>query len=84
MGRYALKGKKTRIQAEPYSSFDTLTYIEPFYQGVSFGKMCQNTVFLWPVFYRVWSEFPILYLYEKVQVRENPYFGIFYAVYSNW
>lgn len=36
------------------------------------SKICQNIYFLWPVFSCIWTGFTILYLYGKIQDKENP------------
>ena len=48
-------------------------------------KICQNTGFLWPVYFRITAESLILSLNGKRRVTENWYFGgIFYAVISKF
>ena len=46
-------------------------------------KTCQNTGFTWPVFSGIRTESVILFFvsfYRKIQIRENSYFDMFYAV----
>ena len=50
--------------------------IGKFTQKKSLRRICQNMVFLWPVFSCVTAESKILPLYGKIRVRENPYSGI--------
>ena len=46
----------------------------------SLSKICENTGFLSHFFSRIRKESKTLSLYGKIQVRENTYFDIFYAV----
>ena len=46
-------------------------------------KICQNTGFTWPVFSGIRTESVSLFflsLYREIQIRENPYSDMFYAV----
>ena len=40
-------------------------------------KICQNTGFFWLLISRTRTDSTILFLYEKIRVRENLYFGLF-------
>ena len=51
------------------------------YPSVSLCKICDNVGFLVPIFSCIRTKSTILALYRNIQVRENPYSGIFYAVY---
>ena len=51
--------------------------------GIPLRKIWQNVGFLRPVFSHISTEFSILFFYGKILVTENPYSGIFYAVYGS-
>ena len=42
-------------------------------------KICENTIFHWPVFSRIRTESTFLSLYGIIWISENPYSRIFYA-----
>ena len=42
-------------------------------------KICENTGFHLPVFFRKTTEPTILFLYEKIRFSKNPYSHIFYS-----
>ena len=49
---------------------------------LSLRKIYQNTSFLWPFYSRIKIVSTIQFLYGKNRGVENPYFSIFYAVFS--
>ena len=60
-----------------------MLYLTKFHAGIPLQilrKTCQNMGFLWPVFSRIRTETSILYLYGKIQAKENSYSVIDYAV----
>ena len=61
--------------------FVTIIFFQiAFFPQQSLHKICENTGFQWPVFSRIRTKSVILSLYGRIQVAENLYFCIFYAV----
>ena len=80
-------GIKNTLKSEMFYAVQTLTNNLLRWQYYCYSclrktlrKKCRNTVFLWPVYYRIWIESAILSLYAKKGVTENPYSGVFYPM----
>ena len=52
------------------------------FSNISLRKICKSVDFCWSVFSRIKTESMILFLFGKIPVKGNPYFGIFYTVYA--
>ena len=67
----------------------TLKCLKKFYEGLSplseasLCEICKNWGFCWSVFSCIRTYSWILSLYGKIQVSENPYFCLYYAVLCN-